>query len=46
MKEMGEIVVHTDFGYGISQYETQDNNYQEIITRADREMYLCKENNT
>lgn len=44
IKEMGEIVANTDFCYGISQYEIQDNSYQDIVTRADREMYLCKEN--
>lgn len=42
-KEMDEVVTASDFCYGISQLENTDNNYQDIVKRADEKMYKCKE---
>ena len=43
VKDMNEVVESSDFCYGISRFEESDENYQEIVKRADDEMYKCKD---
>lgn len=40
--EMGKIVPNSDFCYGTTDYRELDNNYQELLSRADQELYDAK----
>ena len=44
IKDMGKVVPNSSFCYGCAEYRKGDyDNYQELLKRADKKLYKCKE---
>jgi GGDEF domain-containing protein len=43
--KMEFIVPNSSFCYGCAEFSATENNYQKLLTRADDNLYNCKEKN-